>query len=48
VRFILKLFLIVVAAQLVEVSFLYMQARSGKKLPVKLKLIPNFDVGEEL
>lgn len=46
-KFIVKLFLVVVVAQLVEVALLYLQARAGKKLFVKLRVIPNFDIGEE-
>jgi hypothetical protein len=47
VKFLFKIFIVVVVAQLVEVALLYLQARAGRKLPVKIRLIPNFDIGEE-
>lgn len=46
-KFLIRLFLVVVVATLVDAALLYLQARAGKKLPVKLKLIPTFDIGEE-
>ncbi len=40
-----KVGLIVLIGIIIDIALLYWQAREGRRLPWKIKLIPTFDVG---
>jgi hypothetical protein len=44
-KLLLRVSAIVVASLLIDCALLYIQARDGKKLPYKFRLIPTMEVG---